>query len=183
MKLRENNEFRKIVKGDLHAFERVFKNYYEDLCFFAYKYLKDMDIAQQTVQDIFFILWKNRQSIDVQTSLHSYLYAATKNHCLKYIRSKKYEEKYINYSKVAPENKVATPIDELNVKELNQIIELTLKSLPERTKLIFTLSRYKGLKYYEIAEKLSISVKTVEANMGKALKALRKNLTEYQQAS
>jgi len=183
MEIRDNKEFRKIVKGDLEAFERVFKNHYEDLCYFAYKYLKDMDLAQQTVQDIFFILWKNRLSIEVQTSLHSYLYTATKNHCLKHIRSKKYEEKYISYSKAIPKNEVATPVDELNAKELNHIIELTLKTLPERTKVIFKLSRYQGLKYNEIARKLSISVKTVEANMGKALKALRKNLTEYQQAS
>ncbi len=173
----------KIVKGDLNAFEKLFKNYYEDLCLFAYKYLKDLDLSEQIVQDVFYTFWKNRKTIAIHTSVKSYLYTATKNQCLKEIRSKKYEEQYVSQEKSIPGQYVNTPVDELNAKELNNLIELTLKTLPEKTRQIFTMSRYQGLKYTEIAEKLSISIKTVEARMGKALKAFRKNLTDYQQAS
>lgn len=173
----------KIIKGDIHAFEKLFKNHYEDLCFYAYKYLKDMDLSEQVVQDVFYTFWKNKQSITIHTSIKSYLYTATKNLALKEIRSKKYEEQYISHAKTAPEPNVNTPVDELNAKELNRLIELTLNMLSERTREIFTLSRYHGLKYNEIAEKLSISVKTVEARMGQALKTFRKNLTDYQKAS
>ena len=72
-----------------------------------------------------------------------------------------------------------SPSEELDAKELNAVILYTLQKLPERTRQIFNMSRFQGLKYKEIAEKLSISVKTVEANMGKALKALRASLEEF----
>lgn len=174
---------KKIIKGDLNAFEKLFKHYYEDLCLFANKYLKDMDLSEQVVQDVFYSFWKNRESIAIHTSIKSYLYTATKNLALKEIRSRKYEEQYVSYAKTDLESNVNTPVDELNAKELDRLIELTLNMLSEKTREIFTLSRYHGLKYNEIAEKLSISVKTVEARMGKALKTFRKNLTDYQKAS
>lgn len=179
----KNISLQKIIKGDLNAFENLFKNHYEDLCFFAYKYLKDMDLSEQIVQDVFFTFWKNKQTITIHYSIKSYLYTATKNQCLKEIRSKKYEEQYVLQEKSKQSSRVNTPADELNAKELSHLIELTLKTLPEKTRQIFTMSRYQGLRYSEIAEKLSISIKTVEARMGKALKAFRKNLTDYQHAS
>ena len=183
MKEEEDKIYQQIVSGDLKSFEILFKQHYENLCLYANKYLNDMDLAEQLVQDIFYIFWKNRTSISIQSSLKSYLYTATKNHCLKHIRSEKYKEKYISYKKSFPGSGVTTPVDELNAKELNSLIERTLKSLPEKTRNIFTLNRYQGLTYQEIAEKLSISIKTVEANMGKALKVFRKKLIDYQQAS
>jgi len=173
----------KLLKGDLSAFEKLFKNHYEDLCFFAYKYLKDMDLSEQVVQDVFYTFWKNKESITIHSSIKSYLYTATKNLALKELRSKKYEEQYVSQAKTNPDPYVSTPVDELNAKELNGLIEMTLNMLSEKTRQIFTLSRYHGLKYNEIAEKLSISVKTVEARMAKALKTFRKNLTDYQKAS
>jgi RNA polymerase sigma-70 factor (ECF subfamily) len=71
----------------------------------------------------------------------------------------------------------------MNKKELNKLIDITMQRLPERTREIFQLNRFHGLAYKEIAQKLSISIKTVEANMGKALKVFRKALTEFQQVS
>jgi RNA polymerase sigma-70 factor (ECF subfamily) len=183
MEKAEKKILQKIASGDLVAFEKLFKDFYEELCFFANKYLKDMDQSEEVVQDMFFVLWQKRENIRINQSLKAYLYTATKNKSLKVIRSKSYEDKYKAHVKSQGLNKVTTPYDELNARELDLLIEKTLNSLPERAKKIFKMSREEGLKYQEIANKLSISVKTVEANMGKALKMFRKNLVEYQEAS
>lgn len=183
MNVSDNNILKQIANDDLVAFEKLFKSSYEELCRFAAGYLKDMDQAEETVQDVFFTLWTNRKGIKVKQSLRAYLFTMTKNKCLKVLRSKGYEEKYKLQGSFVQQGSVSTPADELNAKELYTIIEKTLDALPERTRIIFKLSRDEGLKYHEIAEKLSISIKTVEANMGKALKAFRRKLTEYKEAS
>ena len=183
MDLSEKKILKKLSKGDLSTFEKVFKMYYRELCFFAKKYVSDMDQAEEIVQDMFYIIWQNRENLNIKQSLKAYLFASTKNKCLKILRTKQYEEKYKNHIKQTDPGKVTTPYEELNAKEINILIEETLRSLPKRTKEIFKMSRYEGLKYQEIAKKLSISVKTVEANMGKALKLFRIKLTEYQQTS
>jgi len=180
---KENKIYQEIVSGDLKSFETLFKRYYESLCLFANNYLKDMDKAEEIVQDTFYKFWNNRNNISIQSSLKSYLYGATKNNCLKHIRSEQYKNQYISHIKSTPGPEVKTPADELNAKELHSLIEHTLKSLPEKTRNIFTMNRYQGFTYREIAEKMSISIKTVEANMGKALKVFRKKLIDYQKAS
>jgi len=179
MKWSEKKTIREIKKGNIQTFERVFRDYYEELCYYANRYLKDLDLSEEAVQDVFFRIWKKRQSLNIHESLKSYLYASTRNKCLKMIRSEKMADKYYQYIKNSAPQNVATPVDELNAAELNTLIERTIKELPERTREIFRMNRYQGLKYAEIAERLSISVKTVEANMGKALKLFRKNLDEY----
>lgn len=136
-------------------------------------------MAEETVQDVFYSIWKNRNNLLIRESIHSYLYAATRNKCLKIIRSQKTAAKYSSYIKNTSRQQVSTPLDELNARELDMLIEQTLNELPERTGEIFKMNRFQGLKYTEIANKLSISVKTVEANMGKALKIFRRNLHEY----
>jgi RNA polymerase sigma-70 factor (ECF subfamily) len=89
------------------------------------------------------------------------------------------EQKYRSYYLQHESEIDSEPFDSANVIEMQQIINQTLDSLPERCGRIFRLNRFEGLKYHEIASRLSISVKTVEANMGKALKILRRNLKEF----
>ena len=88
----------------------------------------------------------------------------------------------MNWAILQPD-KEAIPSDELEVKELGAAIQLTINNLPKRTQEIFRLSRQEGLKYAEIAKELSISIKTVEANMGKALKALRDSLEQFRKSA
>jgi RNA polymerase sigma-70 factor (ECF subfamily) len=179
MKRSEKKNIREIKKGNIHAFEVLFKTYYKDLCLYANHYLKDLDLAEEATQDVFFTIWEKRASLHINDSIKAYLYTSIRNKCLKMIRSENIAHKYSNHVKHAGRPKVTTPVDELNAKELNLLIEKTIGQLPERTREIFRMNRYQGLKYQEIADKLSISVKTVEANMGKALKLFRKNLDEY----
>lgn len=179
MKSSGKKNIREIQKGNIRTFERVFKAYYEELCHFANRYLKNLDLSEEAVQDVFFNIWKQRENISIRTSLKSYFYASTRNKCLKMLREEKMQNQYSNYMKNTGAPRATTPLDELNARELHFLIERTIDELPQRTRMIFRLSRYEGLKYAEIAEKLSISVKTVEANMGRALKTFRKNLDEY----
>lgn len=179
MKRSEKKNILDIKKGNIQAFEVLFKTYYKDLCFYANHYLKDLDLAEEAVQDVFFNIWEKRSALNIKDSFKAYLYISTRNKCLKMIRSENTAAKYSNHIRHVSRQAVATPVDELNAKELNLLIEETMSQLPERTREIFRMNRYQGFKYQEIADALSISVKTVEANMGKALKLFRKNLDEY----
>lgn len=175
----EKNIIRRIVKGDLKAFEMLFREYYEPLCRHALKFLHDPDDAEEVVQDLFYALWERRFQLHIETSANSYLYTAVHNRCLKVLRHKNVESKF-RTDYLASGSGTDAFIDDISTgEEMQQIMERTLDALPETCSRIFRLSRFEGMKYQEIAEKLSISVKTVEANVGKALKLLRKNLKDY----
>jgi RNA polymerase sigma-70 factor (ECF subfamily) len=171
----------KIKNGDIKEFEKLFKILYTPLCHFAFSFLKDMDSAEEVVQELFYNYWKNRENIEVKTSLKSYLYQATKNRCLKVIEHSVVKNKYANEIKTQEIFTESNTMHSIETEELNDIIEKTLKQLPERCREIFVMSRFDGLKYQEIADKLSISIKTVEANMGKALSLFRVTLRHYSQ--
>ncbi len=174
-----NLSLNRIQKGDLKEFERLFRELYSPLCLYANKYLQDKDKAEEIVQDIFYGIWKNREKMDIRVSFKSYLYRAVQNNCLQLIQHLAVEDKYKQYVKKEVSHFQSDPVKEMELQEMNKVVEQTLESLPERCKEIFSMSRFEGLKYREIAEKLQISTKTVEANMGKALQAFRKSLKQY----
>jgi RNA polymerase sigma-70 factor, ECF subfamily len=169
----------RIKQDDLVEFEKLFKLFYSPLCHYAFRFLKDMDLAEEIVQEFFYNYWKNRHTMNIQISIKSYMFRSIRNNSLKYLEHVQVVKKYEQNFKDTNHSDAATETNELEVKELNDIIESTLNELPERCSQIFKLSRFEGLKYSEIAEKLSISIKTVEANMGKALQLFRKNLKHY----
>jgi len=164
---------------DLQSFEVLFRQYYQMLCSYAIRFVDDGDTAEEIVQDLFYRLWEKRAELQINTSVKSYLFSAVHNRCLKFIEHRNVELKYRNYYLKHESEIDSEQHDAHSVHELQGIIDKTLNSLPERCGRIFRLNRFEGLKYHEIAQKLSISVKTVEANMGKALKLLRKNLKNY----
>ena len=173
----DSNLFDKIRRGDEAAFSRLFDDYYTALCFFANKYLSDMDGARSLVQQVFIDLWMKREKIFVNYSVKSYLYKTVKNRCIDVLR------KEINSSEISEsiENMNHTPFRDLvEEAELNERINASVNQLPEKCREIFMLCRFEGLQYSEIAERLGISVKTVEMQMGIALKKLRKCLSDYQ---
>ncbi|MEE4196074.1 MAG: RNA polymerase sigma-70 factor [Bacteroidales bacterium] len=182
MKYSEKDIIKKISKGDIQLFEVLFKEYYQLLCEFGMKYLKNIEEVEEVVQDVFYNIWKNRHQLKINTSIKSYLYTAVRNNSLQKIRIRSLNLKYENYYKSHPVNESISPADEMNAKELKSIINQALNTLPEKCRIIFQMSRYEGLKYHEIASKLSISIKTVESNMGKALKHFRNYLKDYAEA-
>jgi len=165
--------------SDLKSFEVLFRQYYQMLCSYAFRFVNDADSAEEIVQDLFYKLWEKKDEVQINTSVKSYLFSAVHNRCLKYIEHRNVETRYKNYYLMHKSEIDSEPQHASEVHELQGIIDHTLDSLPERCSRIFKLNRFEGLKYNEIAQKLSISVKTVEANMGKALKLLRKNLKNY----
>jgi len=141
------------------------------------------EIAEEVVSDVYMKLWKNREQITVHTSFEAYLYRSVRNQALDYLKLKTYRPQK-NEPLEAVDRSTAyadyhTPSDELCFNELFDEVESLVNQLPRQCQLIFRLNRENGLRYREIAEHLQISIKTVETQMGRALKLLRKRLSEH----
>jgi len=165
--------FKKIKDGDIQAFETLFRSYYEPLCRYACRFVENADTAEEIVQDLFYVLWKDRERLQIFTSVNGYLYHSVKNKSLQYLEKAMVRDNYYNTAAENPIIETVTPQEELEYKELEEQIENTLHRLPERRQKIFRMNRMDGKKYNEIAQELHISVKTVEAEISKALRELR----------
>lgn len=180
MNLAEYYIQKRIREGDIHEYEKLFMKYYDPLCHHAVKFLHDMDLAEDIVQEFFYQFWKNREALRLRLSLEAYLFTSVRNNSLHFLEHLKVRQQYQDL-KVAEPNAgiVNDELPGIGVKELRRAIEVTLERLPERCSTIFRMNRFDGMRYREIAEALSISVKTVEADMGKALQQLRESLKDY----
>lgn len=163
--------------GDKGAFEQVFKQYYQPLCNYAGPLLKDFDEAEEVVQNVFYTMWSKRESLEITTSLKAYLYRAVHNDCLNKLKHLKVRAHYAaDYKHTQQEVDHSSSLVE---KELSQQIQQAIDELPEQCGQVFRLSRFEHLKYQEIAERMGLSVKTVENHMGRALRLLRERLKDY----
>lgn len=154
--------------------ETYFQTYFEGLHRYAFTILKDNDEAKDAVQVVFLKLWEKRTTIDGQQSVKSYLYTAIYHYCLNIKRHKKIKDHYATTNNhPAGEFRNA-----LVSKETQQRIMACIGKLPPQCKLIFTKSRFEGKKYADIAAEMDLSVKTVEAQIGKALRILRAELSD-----
>ena len=163
---------------DQALFEKLFKAHFVHLTNFARQYVGDEDTAKDITQKVFIRLWENRAQINAEKSVISYLFTSVKNRCLNHIRDhKKYRSKVLDLD--CGDIDMAFEEDPWEMEALSKKIEDALRSLPEKCRLVFEMSRYQQKKYREIAEELEISQKTVEAHMSKAMKSLREKLKEY----
>ncbi len=174
----ENSWFEKIRRGDEQAFEKLFRAYYPSMCTYAFHFLNNRKEAEEITQEIFLKLWEKRTSLHIRTSIKNYLFRAVKNHCLNQIQHRRVKKQYIRTLQDHPQRN-PNPSDFLLEPWLAEEIENAIHAMPEKRKEIFRLSREEGQTYKEIADKLHLSVKTVEAQMGLALKNLREKLKEY----
>ena len=168
-------DFAPIATGDRNAFESLFRLHYRALCAFAIGYVKDPDRAEDLVQDLFFRLWLDREKVQITTSIKAYLYASVRNRCLTEIKS---GGRLVVLNEDADDRPQEDVLSEDEHTERIARVQAAIEELPEERRKVFKLSRYEGLKYQEIAERLGISVKTVENQMGKALKTLREELSD-----
>ncbi len=169
--------FEEIKQGDELAFNRLFDQHYTSLCFFADKYLEDIDQSRSVVQGFFVDLWVKREKIKISQSVKSYLYSSVKNRSIDHLR----KEKKNTHTTELTDDIAQSPFKDLvEEAELNDRINQSINELPEKCREIFMLCRFEGLKYAQIAEQLDISIKTVEMQMGIALKKLRQKLSDIQ---
>jgi RNA polymerase sigma-70 factor (ECF subfamily) len=169
---------RRISQGDKQEFEKLFRSSYVSLVRYAKTILKDHDTAEEIVQDLFFRLWQDRGNITIESSLNGYLFRSVHNKSLHFIEHQKVIDRHAGEIAASADETAEPVTDAIYYSELQSKVARVLERLPERCSVIFRMSRFEGLKYNEIAEKLSVSLKTVEANMGKALKEFRKALAE-----
>jgi RNA polymerase sigma-70 factor (family 1) len=179
VQLSEQQYWQLISQGDKKAYEQVFRTYYQTLCNYACSVIKDMDEAEEVVQNVFYTIWNKREVLQISTSIKSYLYRAVHNDCLNKLKHGKVKMLYAEEYKSHANGGFDSSANVLEAKELNKQINTAIDSLPEQCGLVFKLSRFENLKYAEIAEQLGISVKTVENHMGKALKIMREKLKDY----
>lgn len=175
-----------IKARDLKIFEELFYNYHGRLVLFANKFIGDMQVSRDLVQDAFVILWDKADQLDIKQSPKAYLYQAVKNSCFNYNRHLSIVQSAENNlsNKIAELEKQVyqnsdSPYFSLIELELEEKIAEVIESMPEKCREVFKLSRFKHLKNKEIAEKLDISVKMVEKHISKALTILRRNLADY----
>jgi RNA polymerase sigma-70 factor (ECF subfamily) len=164
---------------DETEFEMLFKQHFKPLCFLAQRYVKDLDMAREIVQESFMALWDKRGGLDASKPVKAYLSTIVYNKSLNYLRSEKKFDKDLLISEHLMGDPIGEYTDALIVKDIQAKIDQAMEELPEKCREIFMMNRYKHLKYQEIADKLQISVKTVEAQMSKALQRMRISLSEY----
>jgi RNA polymerase sigma-70 factor (ECF subfamily) len=181
MNLNEQYQLRKIRRGDLDSFEKLFHKYYNGMKGYAESLVRKSEVAEEVVQDVFYNIWKNRDSLRINRSWHSYLFRSVFNNSMMYLRKARIEFPLEESSVPEPFEWDNDPSQLMQTGELSEVISRSLRRLPDRTREIFLLNRREGMKYREIADRLSISVKTVEAHMGRALKDLRESLKKYEQ--
>jgi len=177
--MEEPELIRLIRTGDEMAFEKLFRLYYERLSRYADQLLKDSPQAEEIVQDVFVTIWENRGKLNLEIGIKPYLYRAVHNRCLNCF---KHDQVKKNHSAAVLSDASAGIYPqslELDAKELKGRIGNAMEMLPEECRKVFRLSRFEEFSYREIADYLGISIKTVESQMGKALKIMRRELADY----
>lgn len=166
------------MQDDEEAFRLLFEGFFPPLTLFAHRYVSDLETSEDIVQDTFLKIWKNRKKLVITTSGRNFLITSVKNNCVDYLRKKETEARYQEFSK---RNKSHLCCDEsiATLTELEDMVSSALEKLPENIRVIFEKSRFEGKTYREIAEESTISVKTVESYMSRALKVLRAELKDY----
>ena len=170
-------------RGEKEAYLEVYNDFYGLIFHLSLQYLRDQRISEEIVQDTFVKLWEIRETLNDQFSLRNFLYTITKNNCLNYLRNQKIILKHQENLKYLEMQFNFEALEKLGsymeFEELRQKIDYAIALLPDGVRETFLMSRFEELQYKEIAERLSVSIKTVEARMTKALKILRTELKDF----
>ncbi len=165
----------KLQGGDEAAFEKLFHLYCQPLINFARRYVRDTATAESMVQEAFIELWSRRSKLDPSRNIKTYLYVSVRNNALLHLRHADVEQRgALHLQEGQP--RVETPDELLAKQETQAAIQQAISELPEKRRIIFQMNRFDKLSYREIAEIKAISIKTVETQMGRALRYLRKRL-------
>lgn len=174
----------RLWEDDRNSFKKIFQDYYQPLYHLSLTYLEDEDEAKGVVQETFVKLWEIRNKLNPDSNLRNFMFTLVKNNCLNILKRKqillkhheqiRWMEMHFQYESLMRIND-----DYLEINELKDKIDHAVKNLPEHCRIVFEMSRFEDLKNREIAEKLGVSQKTVEAHLTRALKILRNELKDY----
>jgi RNA polymerase sigma-19 factor, ECF subfamily len=178
LRLESNDLLERLRQGDEAAFDAIFREWYPSLVRSAESIVRSRAVAEEVVQDVMLELWRRRESLAKESSPQAYLFQSTRNRALNHIRHERVERKSEPELMRQTEMSASAP-SQLVEEEIEVALRTAVSELPDRCREVFELSRTHGLKYAEIATVLGISVKTVEAQMGKALRSLRVKLAPW----
>lgn len=168
-----------VRRGNEKAFKVIFLRYYEPLAYFARRYVKKTDVAEDLVQEVFARVWEERDTWDPGSSVKVFLFQVVKHRSLDYLKHLKVEHKY-DGQWMDQQEPPSIVFDESNsLQEFRGLVRAAVEELPDKAREIYKLNRYEGLTYKEIALLLDISVKTVESQMARSLQKLRNRLSPY----
>jgi RNA polymerase sigma-70 factor (ECF subfamily) len=173
-----NIQIEKMKAGDRESFNQLFRRFYTPLVRFCIRFVADSDVAAEIVQDLFVKVWSNREKLSFNSSFESYMLTSVRNSAITYInKERSHAEAHLRI--YGDETDTTDPSETLQSNNLEESYRQVLKNMPEKRREVFLASRFEGLKYAEIAEKMGLSQKTVEAHMSAAIKQLREGLKEY----
>jgi RNA polymerase sigma-70 factor (ECF subfamily) len=168
-----------LKKGNADTFSVLCATYYGDMIIFGRRYLSERAICEDIVQSVFTKLWNDREILNIETSLKSYLFVSVRNRCLDEIRRRDSVHEYQIYILSCTSREELNTENDILHDDLCLHLEKALRKLPEINREVFEMNRFKGLKYHEIARLLNISERMVETLIEKALRLLRKRLREF----
>ena len=162
-----------IGKDDYTSYNKLFIRYYSRLCYYVYRMLMDKEDAEDVVQELFLTLWNNRKKIEIGENVSGYLYKMAKNLALNHIRTETNYRAVLENREESPSYYEESPLES---EEFRIALNNCINRLPDRCKEVLLLHRVKGLKQKEIADQLSISVKTIKNQIWSSLQRLKKCL-------
>jgi RNA polymerase sigma-70 factor, ECF subfamily len=165
--------------NDNTEFENLFTKWFKGMQGYAFSILRDENAAEEIVQQVFYTIWVKQLHREVKGSIKAYLYKSVYNQCMNYLKHQKHQINHHLHVAYHQKNNVDDAAALIETKEAKEKIREALNTLPEQCRTIFYLSRFEELRYREIAAQLGLSVKTVEAQMSKALKKLRNKLSHF----
>ena len=161
------------------VFEKVFKQYFKTLQNYAYTILNDLDVAEEMVQNVFLKIWEKREKLPQDANIGSYLYKSVYHESLNWLRHEKVKLSHQQHTFYSMKDETDNAADRIKMKQLEEHLQKALNDLPQQCRTIFQMSRFDEMRYREIANELGISIKTVENQMGKALRLMRLKLVEF----
>ncbi len=175
--LSEKFLLQQFVAGNEEAFDFIFRKYYKELCARAIIFVKEEEVAQGIVQECFIHIWEKRSTLNQIDKIVPFLIVSVRNKAIDYLRKKVSESKAIDSLSKGNEEET---IDNLAISlEFEEQLIAAIAKLPKRCQEAFEYSRFEGLTYPEIAKRMNISTKAVEALIGRSLKILRHELIDY----
>ena len=174
----DNELIENLRKGDVEAFDLVYKKYAQKLYAFSLKYLKSIEETEELVQSVFLKVWENQQNLKTETSFKSYLFTIAYNEICNLFRRRKYQQKFISETTTENQKTFEVAEDQIDYKFALQQVEMILARLPEKQKIIFIKSRIEGKSTKEIASEHGLSPGTVDNYISEALKFIRANLKD-----